>query len=106
MAPDADKLRQRKKAVSSVDKETKASNQVIRTFNLKSTEVCIDGVVYDISTFEHPGGDSIQLFGGNDVTVQYKMIHPYHTHKHLQRMKCVGKVIDYTTEYVFTITTI
>lgn len=41
------------------------------------------------------------LFGGNDVTVQYKMIHPYHTQHHLEKMKKVGKVSDYNVEYVF-----
>ena len=98
MAPDADKLRQRK-AVT-VD-ETQATTKVIRTLtNLKPNEVCIDGVVYDLTNFEHPGGDSIHLFGGNDVTVQYKMIHPYHTDKHLEKMKRVGKVADYSSEYV------
>ena len=40
----------------------------------------------------HPGGDSVLLFGGNDVTVQYKMIHPYHTSKHLEKMAVMGKI--------------
>jgi fatty acid desaturase (delta-4 desaturase) len=67
---------------------------------LRPTEVVIDGVIYDITSFEHPGGDSIQIFGGNDATVQYKMIHPYHTKKHLEKMKRVGVVPDYFCEYV------
>lgn len=34
------------------------------------------------------------------MTVQYKMIHPYHTEKHLEKMKAVGKV-EYKSEYKF-----
>ena len=60
--------------------------------NLGNAEVVIDGTIFDISDFAHPGGDTIKLFGGNDVTVQYKMIHPYHTSKHLEKMRAVGKV--------------
>ena len=60
--------------------------------DLKGTEVAIDGVVYDMKGFKHPGGDSVLIFGGNDVTVQYKMIHPYHSSKHLEKMKRVGKL--------------
>lgn len=65
---------------------------------LKSNEVAIDGMIYKIDTFHHPGGESIQVFGGNDCTVQYRMIHPYHTSKHLEKMECVGKVLDYKCE--------
>jgi acyl-lipid (7-3)-desaturase (Delta-4 desaturase) len=113
MPPDADKLRQRPNGGKTVVKttaelqDTDAStvsttgNNDLRTLqSLKTTEVCIDGIVYDIANFDHPGGDSIGVFGGNDVTVQYKMIHPYHTDKHLEKMPRVGKVVDYKTEYV------
>jgi fatty acid desaturase (delta-4 desaturase) len=103
MPPDADKLRQRhtpaqgeSNAASTATEET-----TLRISTLKSlapTEVVIDGVIYDIAEFDHPGGESIQIFGGNDVTVQYKMIHPYHTNKHLEKMKRVGTVPDYTSE--------
>lgn len=65
--------------------------------SLKPTEISISGNIYDISDFVHPGGNVIRFFGGNDVTVQYKMIHPYHTDKHLEKMKFVGKV-DYKSE--------
>ena len=58
----------------------------------------IDGVIYDIHSFTHPGGDSINVFGGNDATTVYKMIHPYHTSKHLEKMKKVGVVPDYKCE--------
>jgi fatty acid desaturase (delta-4 desaturase) len=51
-----------------------------------------------LTNFHHPGGESINVFGGNDVTVQYKMIHPYHTSKHLEKMKRVGKVADFAPE--------
>ena len=103
MAPDADKLRQRKAiAIETNGDEIVATNQgqdVLRTMdNLKSTEVCIDGDVYDIADFDHPGGETIFVFGGNDVTETYKMIHAHHTEKQLEKMKRVGKVVDYSTE--------
>jgi fatty acid desaturase (delta-4 desaturase) len=66
--------------------------------DIKSTEVVIDGIIYDLKSFNHPGGDSVLVFGGPDVTVQYKMIHPYHTDKHLEKMKVVGKVDDVKQE--------
>jgi len=104
MAPDADQLRQRRPNVVSGDLGDSVldSATVERISTLKGlggNEVCIDGIIYDISSFEHPGGDSVKLFGGNDVTVQYKMIHPYHTTKHLEKMKVVGRVPDYAPEY-------
>merc|ERR1711971_453331 len=66
---------------------------------LGDTEIVIDGAIYDIANFDHPGGESIQIFGGNDCSVQYKMIHPYHTTKHLEKMTRVGTVSDYGYEY-------
>ena len=66
--------------------------------NLSQDEVAIDGIIYTLDGFKHPGGDSIKIFGGNDVTVQYKMIHPYHTKKHLEKMQVVGQVVDYKPE--------
>jgi acyl-lipid (7-3)-desaturase (Delta-4 desaturase) len=105
MSPDADKLRQRKgfpvdvaEAVASEATQS-TSGDVIRTMKtIGNNEVCIDGVVYDLTGFDHPGGESIAMFGGNDVTATYKMIHPYHTEKHLEKMKRVGKVSDFVTE--------
>ena len=98
MAPDADKLRQRtSNAPETVS--TDDSSLVAKTLKgLKSTEIAIDGKIYDIADFHHPGGETIDLFGGNDVSVQYKMIHPYHTSKHLEKMKLVGTIPDYSTE--------
>jgi fatty acid desaturase (delta-4 desaturase) len=101
MPPDADKLRQRPTATSGVKSEDSNTESTIRISTLKTlgpTEVAIDGTIYDIADFDHPGGESIQMFGGNDVTVQYKMIHPYHTTKHLEKMKRVGTVPDYSSE--------
>jgi fatty acid desaturase (delta-4 desaturase) len=101
MAPDADKLRLRKAQLADEKKEVDATTQRIVTLkSLTGTEVCIDGGIYDIADFDHPGGEQILLFGGNDVTVQYKMIHPHHTSKHLEKMKRVGTVTDYECEYV------
>lgn len=106
MAPDADKVRQRKnyavEAEDVVDAPLQNTAEVVRTMTtLKNNEVCIDGIVYDLTDFKHPGGESIEMFGGNDVTATYKMIHPYHTDKHLEKMTRIGKVSDFKTEYVF-----
>lgn len=116
MAPNAETLRQRRPVLdkdndddfhgvvseSTTTTTTTTTTEVVRTLdNLKGTEVCIDGVVYDLTNFHHPGGESIMVFGGNDVTVQYKMIHPYHTEKHLEKMQRVGIVKDYQCEYSF-----
>eukprot|EP00538_Stauroneis_constricta_P004616 CAMPEP_0119562024 /NCGR_PEP_ID=MMETSP1352-20130426/19303_1 /TAXON_ID=265584 /ORGANISM="Stauroneis constricta, Strain CCMP1120" /LENGTH=468 /DNA_ID=CAMNT_0007610363 /DNA_START=133 /DNA_END=1539 /DNA_ORIENTATION=+ len=108
MAPDADKLRHRHNStgatvVGQSNEATQAVQQErLSTLDgLKPNEVAIDGIIYDLKGFVHPGGESIHIFGGNDVTVSYKMIHPYHTSKHLEKMNRVGKVIDYTSEYEF-----
>jgi len=82
--------------------ETNADDSTIRCIQtikeLKGNEVAIGGIVYDLTDFKHPGGNSIRIFGGNDVTVQYNMIHPYHTNKHLEKMKKVGSVAKYRNE--------
>jgi fatty acid desaturase (delta-4 desaturase) len=103
MAPDAEKLR--KRTGSAVGSTTDGNNDAATMNSRLSTvkglgpnEVAIDGVIYDISNFDHPGGESIRIFGGNDVTVNYKMIHPYHTNKHLEKMTQVGKLTDYVPE--------
>ena len=107
MAPDADKLRQRKNYAIDADDDvvaaaaaaTQSTQEVVRTMKtIGNNEVCIDGVVYDLTGFDHPGGQSIEIFGGNDVTATYRMIHPYHTEKHLEKMRRVGKVSDYVSE--------
>ena len=98
MPPDADTLRQRRNAAVEQTATQATTERICALQHLKPTEVCIDGVIYDLSGFDHPGGESIHVFGGNDVTVQYKMIHPYHTDKHLQKMSRVGKVADYVAE--------
>jgi fatty acid desaturase (delta-4 desaturase) len=102
MAPDADRLRQRRSKELDDLSNANATEPVLRIATLKTlgeTEIVIDGGIYDIKDFYHPGGESIMLFGGNDCTVQYKMIHPYHSVKHLEKMKRVGTVPDYHSEY-------
>jgi fatty acid desaturase (delta-4 desaturase) len=106
MPPDADKLRQRNtttKQVAGAYDSTSATTavsaeRIVPLSQLKTTEICIDGTIYDIQDFDHPGGETIHIFGGNDVTIQYKMIHAYHTDKHLEKMKRVGKVTDFQSE--------
>lgn len=68
---------------------------------LNGNEVAIDGLIYDISEFKHPGGDVVKMFGGNDVTIQYHMIHPRHSGKQVEKMKLVGRLENYKSEYVF-----
>ena len=103
MAPDADKLRNRKTgALGAIDKDDDddvvTQERLSTTKGLRPTEVAIQGVIYDISNFDHPGGESIRIFGGNDVTVTYRMIHPHHAEKQLEKMTRVGTVTDYVTE--------
>lgn len=122
MAPDADTLRQRRggrheksnKVAEEERQQDTATPTTLRTLDtLKSSEVCIDGIIYDLTDFPHPGGKQILLFGGNDVTVQYKMIHPFHyittttsssnegavtttttTNPYLRKLKAVGRITD------------
>lgn len=60
--------------------------------DLGSDQIIIDDVVYSLKDFCHPGGDQIKLFGGNDVTVQYRMIHPHHTSEQLSKLTAVRKL--------------
>lgn len=103
MPPNADVSRLRNRLGSNIkDEDDDAATFPTSTIkDLKGNEVCIDGVVYDLSDFDHPGGNSIRMYGGNDVTVMYKMMHPYHTEKHLEKMRKVGVVSDFKCEYEF-----
>lgn len=69
--------------------------------DVKQDQVIIEGTIYSFEGFKHPGGDIYQMFGGNDVSVLYKMVHPYHTAKHLEKMKAVGKASDWNREFLF-----
>jgi fatty acid desaturase (delta-4 desaturase) len=106
MAPNANVSNLRNRFPNEADKDDQQDQATVSTTPLRSikgTEVVIEGTIYDLKSFKHPGGDSVLLFGGNDVTVQYKMIHPYHTHHHLNKMKVVGKVDpkDSESDYQF-----
>eukprot|EP00934_Nitzschia_sp_Nitz4_P007467 Nitzschia sp. Nitz4//scaffold280_size24494//934//2424//NITZ4_008387-RA/size24494-snap-gene-0.37-mRNA-1//-1//CDS//3329545576//7457//frame0 len=101
MAPDADKLRQRNTAASTEVPEPATAATDAAKPTLGNNHVIIDGVIYDLTSFQHPGGESIFVFGGNDATVTYKMIHPHHTSKNLEKMKVVGKVPNWQCEYKF-----
>ena len=59
---------------------------------LDSQHICVDGIVYALGSFpnEHPGGESIAMFGGSDCTVHYRMIHPYVTQEASCRAPCVA----------------
>jgi fatty acid desaturase (delta-4 desaturase) len=106
MPPNADQrhLRQRfpDKALDDtpIRSDISIQDRVDSIQNLKDTEVAIDGIIYDLKGFNHPGGDSFRIFGGNDVTAMYHMIHPLHTPSHLKKLKKVGRVLDWKQEYV------
>jgi len=95
-------LRNRKLAVEGSNDEAETILKNVKPLaKLAGNEVAIDGFIYDISDFKHPGGNTIKLFGGNDVTVQYKMIHPHHGSKQVEKMRLVGKIDNYVPEYEF-----
>ena len=77
-----------------------SSNLKKRVVDLAESEIAIDGVVYTLEGFVHPGGNQIKLFGGNDVSVQYRMIHPFHTQAALSKMTPVGSAVA-QTDYSF-----
>jgi fatty acid desaturase (delta-4 desaturase) len=102
MAPNAEQSRLRQRFANDSTEEVDAATTPTQLLkSIKSTEVVIDGTIYDLNSFNHPGGGSIFIFGGNDVTVQYKMIHPYHSDKHLEKMTVVGQVTDAKQDYIF-----
>mmetsp|Transcript_5220 Transcript_5220/g.6075 ORF Transcript_5220/g.6075 Transcript_5220/m.6075 type:complete len:461 (-) Transcript_5220:175-1557(-) len=102
MAPNAGlRLRKPLKDELDSDDEPETIERISTMKGLSTHEVVIEGVIYDLRGFPHPGGESIELFGGNDVTIAYKMIHPYHTNKHLEKMRRVGTVADFHMEYKF-----
>jgi cytochrome b involved in lipid metabolism len=103
MAPEAEsKVRRRREQEKVAQSTSSQQERIISTVHgLKNNEVAIDGIIYDLDSFDHPGGSTIGVFGGNDVTVQYKMIHAHHSNnndKHLEKMKKVGRLVDYTSE--------
>ena len=63
--------------------------------DLPEDAVAIDGVVYSLRGWNHPGGDQILLFGGNDVSVQYRMIHPFHASGVVGKMPKIGVLQSY-----------
>ena len=66
---------------------------------LQNDEIGIDGKIYSLKDFDHPGGESIQVFGGQDVTVLYRMIHANHSKVlHESKLECVGVVAEYQSE--------
>jgi len=69
--------------------------------DLREDHVAIDGIIYSLKGWDHPGGDQIKLFGGNDVTVQYRMIHPFHAASLVQKMPRVGRLKNSPVQYTF-----
>ena len=88
MAPDAEQTRQ----LGGLLQEQQQRD--LSLSDLSGDEIAIDDSVYSLDGFNHPGGEQIRLFGGNDVTVQYRMIHPRHKGKsHLNKLTRVGNFI-------------
>ena len=80
-------------------KPTAATPLERRLDELESHEICLEGKIYSIKDFDHPGGESIQVFGGQDATVLYRMIHASHSKQfHETKLPCVGVVADYQSE--------
>ena len=69
--------------------------------DLPDNVIAIDGIVYSLDGWNHPGGEQIKMFGGNDVSVQYRMIHPNHSNNIVNVAPIVGKLINYDKEYTF-----
>ena len=86
---------------SLIRKDSTSPGRIDTLNNLKESEIAIEGIIYDLTGFEHPGGNIIHIFGGSDVTVQYKMMHTHHTPRHLEKLNMVGRVTDWKQEYVF-----
>ena len=89
MPPNANftSLRQRLVQEKDEDQDEYVNDPIFRLMDtikeLRRNEIAIDGIVYDLTYFRHPGRNSIKIFGGNDVNFQYKIIHPSHTSKNL-----------------------
>jgi hypothetical protein len=83
------------------DKKNCNVERIITDLNeLKSNEIVLYGIIYDVETFhDHPGGEIPKLIGGNDATVYYKMVHSFHSGSTNfdKSMKRVGHVVDYTS---------
>lgn len=75
--------------------------RVEKVKDIEGDEVVIDGLIYSFEGFDHPGGEIYRMFGGEDVSVFYKMIHPHHNARNLEKMKVVGKASDWKPEYKF-----
>jgi len=69
--------------------------------DIPENTIAVDGFVYSLDGWKHPGGHQIMIFGGNDVSVQYKMIHPFHNDNMRNKMPIVGKLVNYDTDYTF-----
>jgi len=100
MPPNADAMPRRIVNIGiKSDDGDEATVRMISEKELSGNEVAIDGTIYSLDGFVHPGGEQIKVFGGNDVTVMYKMIHPHHRGtRFLEKMKVVGKQTDYAPE--------
>lgn len=105
MPPNADQvyLRNRVKDVDKIDAaDDNATCPTIMLKNLRGNEIAIEGVIYDLDGFNHPGGDIIKMYGGNEVTNIYRMMHPHHKgSQKLKKLKKVGVASDWEREWKF-----
>ena len=99
MAPDDEKVRLQNRNAT---EEKGVDETLLSSVNdLSGNHFAIDGIVFSLDGFNHQGGEQIKLFGVNDVTVQYKMIHPHHTSKQLRKLQAVGSLPKSEIEYQF-----
>merc|ERR1719480_432326 len=65
--------------------------------DVDENHVVFEDGVYDLTGFQHPGGDDVNLFGGCDVTVAYRMIHAFHDSSGARlkkSLKLIGQIED------------
>ena len=56
-----------------------------------------------MTDFKHPGGDVVNLFGGCDVSVAYRMIHAFHDSSGTRlkkSLKLIGKHLSFLQTFV------
>jgi hypothetical protein len=68
--------------------------------NIAATQVVINGNIYDLQKFSkcHPGGPTIEIYGGIDATIIYKSKHPSHSTGHLEKAMELYLIGKYTPE--------
>jgi fatty acid desaturase (delta-4 desaturase) len=74
---------------------SKDRNMDSESLSKHSNLIAIEDSVYDLTLFNHPGGDDIRIFGGHDVTPHYRSLHPNHNSDHYKKVLNNCKVGNY-----------